>query len=1202
MKNILMMTASLVSGMLITASVAQAADNRQLDPGGVSVDFAKIKHEKTVSNAPNLIKNGSFEQVDAKGKPKKGTWFRSWHVHSLPGKQAEAKALIKKADSTVITTTATENPPDGKRYAKYITPASVNAMRSDPKNGLPMISNGFGANIAVPVNDKATKYLLSFMLCGKLAKVPGLNKFVIVVSFKGGSDKVYKCKSTGKGMVKHVSMTGNWSKITVPVQVPAKTTFVSLYLKLYGGGEANIDDVKLQATKSAPGVTVKLMPLSLIDNTYCLASGVPGIIGFACRNEAGVKITKPWLYLKLPAKVDILDVRVPLKIRSSQPIKENGQDYTLYKVELVNYGKAISKTKYNTWSMPALLIKTTISPGANFNAFYQFVDGDYSTAWQSFKLKIIPDAGTSPAPKLFSNATMFATEANFPTPAAAATFADFYNNAGFNSIHGGLMPVMKDQLKQAGINRYTQDYYICNGYRIGPSGKPKDVLFKLADGSYRTSPREAICPVEVYTQGKYYREVVIPQIRKTLVKNDYNSIMSNWEPYMFDFKGCFCDRCKAEFIKYSGISAAEVDQVWPKDVLIKYRDKWVKFRNWQHGKLVTTLEETCKEIGKTVGKDSHFIPEVAWSHMIEAGNNQCEQYDPREYMANLKVIEPWGPYIFYNPDNNYIYNSGIHLITYYAGKTIKDYVKKYVPDATKRPELIAFPHGLQLNKWVTEPEAIAFEMICYLVNGWNGAFVYYFPRGYDSRWWNALIVANRDIAAYENFIFNGKRIKQAKLTPITPLPPSNMPDYWAEGGNFVQRLPMLKDAKMIEHEEFILNNKRLITVGNFWQKGENFFKLSLNDLRPEARYVVSQSRLNRCFTPDDKRIYWTGKELQAGILLHVGALRWAFYTIEPYNEKLNYATKLNQQFMRSEMQRRLPTITKAVKWEKNYLKKLSAQTAKATAMPDYSNMQAMSNGSLSCKVTKLNNVPALQFSYGKEKITVSPLGGQIRSWINAGQEYIDREGLAGDAFWWPRSAVSVSCITTPYKLISQSKTATGLQVVWQRQLTGKDSTALTGATLQKTYDFSKNGGVSITTTIINSTDQNIRFSYRRRSMINYMSIVNEKRGAAAMGETVFERTFMQKLYRYTAVPDKDIEKVFNMDRIMLAKGSKVVFSAPWLKSNLQFSVGNPKQLHGFVFWDSMKQQCATFEPIFRKTIINLGGKWSITTKWKSINK
>ena len=161
---------------------------------------------------------------------------------------------------------------------------------------------------------------------------------------------------------------------------------------------------------------------------------------------------------------------------------------------------------------------------------------------------------------------------------------------------------------------------------------------------------------------------------------------------------------------------------------------------------------------------------------------------------------------------------------------------------------------------------------------------------------------------------------------------------------------------------------------------------------------------------------------------------------------------------------------------------------------------------------------------------------------------------------------------------------------------------MAGAILLKTYNFSKKSGFTVTTTINNATDRNLRFSYRRRSMLCPMGVINAQRGQAAMGETIFERSFMQKLYRYAANPDKDIEKVFTMDRVMLAKSSAVIFSAPWLKNNLQFSVMEPKQLHGFVFWDSMKQQFATFEPIFKKTIVKPGNQWSITTKWESIIK
>jgi len=152
---------------------------------------------------------------------------------------------------------------------------------------------------------------------------------------------------------------------------------------------------------------------------------------------------------------------------------------------------------------------------------------------------------------------------------------------------------MNAAYKKCGIFRYAQPYMLCNGYRIGPNNKPDKAKFQLADGSYRTKPHQAICPTAVYKQSPYYQEEVVGMLKRILVdKDSSDGIMSNWEPYMFDFKGCFCPRCKEEFIKYSGLKKADIDEAWPTKIIINHKDKWVKFRSWQHAKMCVQLEKT----------------------------------------------------------------------------------------------------------------------------------------------------------------------------------------------------------------------------------------------------------------------------------------------------------------------------------------------------------------------------------------------------------------------------------------------------------------------------------------------------------------------------------------------------------------------------------------------------------------------------------
>ena len=1193
------------TGTLLIGSVL-AAGNAKLDKGGVSVDFSKVKSPTTAATGPNLLQNGSFEDVDAKGSPvKRGLWYTSWHVHSMPNEKAQAIALKKKGASLAVTSTTTDNPADGKRCAVISTSPKVHEMRSDKKNGQPMFSNGFGYTVAMPKGSTPGKFNLSFMAHGKIAKgIPGLNKLVVLIASKGGSDKSRKAKRIGKTIIKHLPMTGSWSRTNIPFLCPAGTSFVTVYIKLYGCGEAYIDDVQLRPAKMTSGVTVKMIPMAFLDNTFCLSQGKPAMIGLCCKNEAGVKISQPVLNVKLPSEVKLLGVRDGINIIDKKDITESGKKYVQYQFDLRAYRGAITKDNYATRNMVSLMLESAANAGSRYPAFYQYADGAYATPWEKFNLKIIPAPANVVPPKRFKVAPMFARDGSFSDPTAAKELSEFIRDAGFNSIHGKFSQVQNETLKKAGLERNAQIYYICNGYRIGQKKKPESVLFKLADGSYRTTPHEAICPVEVYTQGQYYRDAVIPLIREYLVGKDLtDQLMSNWESYMFNFKGCFCDRCKDEFIKYSKEPKADIDRAWPKDILVKYRDKWIKFRSWQHGKLVKTLEKTCHEVGKEAGKDSHFIPEIAWSALTDGGRDHFNQNDPRDYMDALSVIEPWGPYIFFDYTRPYINNTGIHLITYEAGKSIKKYVAENVPDKNKRPAMIAFPHGLQCDTWVTEPEALGFEMLCYFVNGWNGAFLYCMPRGYDARWWNAATEANRRISAYEKFVFDGRRIDTAKVKTVSPLPSSNLPVSWSEGGYFLQKIPTLKTAKIVTTVEYKLGDKRMIAVGNFWQQAECYFNLTVPGLQANTKYAVVQPVEKHSFTATAQKPYFTGKELADGILLQVGALRWNFFIIEPYNAKSNYGTALDQAFMKRSLNQSLPQIKKNLQLEQQYQKKMNQSAAKAAALPDYSNLKAISNQGVTCKVTKHDNAPALEISGGFGKVIIAPTqGAMIMSWTKDGAELAGdmTGGLCGDAFWWPRAAVSVSVIESPYKLVSESKTADGISLEFERVLTLADSKSLKGSTLRKKYNFTRNGSFKVTTSIVNSTKSGIRFSYRRRSISAFMGMQNGKRGKAAMGDIVYERIFIQKLYRYAPQGDKELEKSFNMDSVLITKTPSVVFSASWLKQQAKFTALDKDKLYCFVFWDGGTQKYSTFEQVFNKTFLAPGQTWQAATSWQLI--
>ena len=244
----------------------------------------------------------------------------------------------------------------------------------------------------------------------------------------------------------------------------------------------------------------------------------------------------------------------------------------------------------------------------------------------------------------------------------------------------------------------------------------------------------------------------------------------------------------------------------------------------------------------------------------------------------------------------------------------------------------------------------------------------------------------------------------------------------------------------------------------------------------------------------------------------------------------------------------------------------------------------------------------VEFKAGDMTLTLDPAtGGRLMSWMKGRDELVsqdEKNGLAVDAFWWPDKAVC--SINTPYKVVGQSKTGSGLSITLEREITAADNNCLSGIVIRKTYDVTANG-FSLTSEIINQTKNEIKFSFRWHNMPGLFEIKNGSGGQAAMTngdkQEVFPRLFICKLYRFSANPDKDLEGAFNMEKVSTITGPKTVFTAPWSQAALTAEIDSPKDLHCLIFWDSGKQKASTFEPVFGKVKLAPAQSWSATIKW-----
>ncbi len=1172
---------------MIAAAGSENGAGSKFDVGGVSVDLAKCRMEQTAQQGDNLLKFSDFEdtKVNLQQKPF-ANWGSNIHAHMATSDNLD---IDKKLDACSFRKICTDNPASGARCASLITPLDVNQYRD--VNGTPMISNRITQNTVLTETAGPVKYQLTFKLRGKLENTPGLNSFRVFVSFFDKPEQ-WNAKQLKDALNIEFPLKTDWQDNNLNFVAPEGTRSLSISLALYGCGEVYLDDVELRQVQMEKGMTVKLMPFAFLDNIFCLGTGQPGTLVFAFRNENAMKLEHPSLYLKIPEAFRLLDIRDILKI-TDQNCDDNGN--ITYKIDLSALKNSINKEFYGAYQVASVMLKTELPQGEKlYPAEYWVEDGNYRSAPEKFNLKIIP-ASSGKTPQLFRTAAMLQRESDFDGD-GVKEFVSFYANNGFNCVHGADSKAMQEAFKKAGISRYVQPYHLCNGYRLGDAKKTEEAFFRMIDGSPYSKPEEAICPVEVYKQGPYYKEHVVGMLEKILVGDDTaDNIMPNWEPYMFDFKGCFCPRCKEEFIHYSKLPREDVDKKWPNSIIASYRDAWIKFRSWQHARLVQTLEQAINELGKKSGKDAHFMPEVAWSYFVESFNHESGQYNPADYLDKLPWIVAWGPYVGHRFTESYDYKTGIHLVTYLAARDMKKFIADRVRDPAKRPKLIAFPNGYQLNDWVTEPEALAFEYFCFFLNGWDGAFAYYFPRGYDQRYWGELAKANTKIAEYENYVFNGRRYRSVKTVIISPVPA-------IEGGNLLQKLPDLANASLLQCISYKLDNRYLIAAGNFWLKDEIFFKLKLESLGEGIKYVMTQPDRKRCFANAAGDIALSAADLGKGILLHTGALRWNFYVLEPYEAGKNYGEIITPTEMNETLKSLRPVIEQAAQWEKQFSAGKREQAARELGLSDYSGIKDMSNAGVSCLKKTLDDKIAIEFKAGDMTLTLDPtVGGRLMSWTKGRDELVSQDektGLAVDAFWWP--AAAVCSISTPYKVVSQTKTADGLGIILERELTATDNHYLDGLIIRKTYDVSVNG-FTLKSEIINRTKKTFAFAFRWHNMPGLFEIKNGAGGQAVMENEgkpeVFPRLFICKLYRFAAQPDKDLEGAFSMERVSKITVPKAVFSAPWSPVKVTAEITSAKDLHCLIFWDSGAQKASTFEPLSAKIELAPGQSWTMSCDW-----
>lgn len=659
-----------------------------------------------------------------------------------------------------------------------------------------------------------------------------------------------------------------------------------------GVGEIKFRDVSVVDVTPTEPIVFKQMPEGNLDSRYCVSEGQCGLVEWYWRKTSPTNkyhLAGFTFKVTLPPGIAFVGTSFGATNTYKTVTLADGSTETTFGTR---YWPQVTDA-FNGHDALRLLVKPTRGCGVcgkgTLAAKYRWKKESFDWVTSpATEFEVVPTVKAAAKPKRYWNGIMCGRAFGFDDAAANHALAQLFTDAGVTWMVGSGSQEMYADWRNLGITRITPSaWQCCNGFGVGQAGKiPQDdryvAILSKDDGHYDYITKSAVCPVTVYTESDFFKTNTVPFLRSWVKGTD--GMWSNWEPWMFTGKGCYCDRCCKAFAKYVGKPYDEIKKNWP-DCVRKggaYFDKVKKFRSLEHAKLVQTIDRYIRpETGgeKSVG----FIPGIAW---IEMGSwwrprNYAAEVQAIDYAGGLEWMNPWGPYVAWESNSPYVEQKRKPLVHFFAAKDVREAVDRDYPSTAtpafdgrklRKPKLMALPQGYQCSHWLSEPEWIAMALDSYFFHGWESTVEYFFPRGYDARWWRTYAASTERAAKYEDFVKDGTRVDASvKATPVG--------EYAANVKHLSGYLPEYNDLSPLQTIAWRKDGTVIVAAFNFWDHGEAFFNLKVSGLK--GRYaIVDEQGVAR--VKDSERTTWSAEELAgSGVKLVVGAARTRVFELRP---------------------------------------------------------------------------------------------------------------------------------------------------------------------------------------------------------------------------------------------------------------------------------------------------------------------------------
>ena len=651
---------------------------------------------------------------------------------------------------------------------------------------------------------------------------------------------------------------------------------VEIVLRTDGKGELEFRDVGLvKEEKTQVRERLTLTPQDVLDGAFEVSEGQCGAIGFHWEHnpKTGPDVKQVKFRLSLPAGFAFLGTSFgdPKSVRISAG--EGG-------ASVVTFGaKPGFDPRWVDYNRMTALVRSTGRIGTSGKARLEALVEDKPIAeGVSFELRTSERIAVQLPKRFFNGVYPSGTSVSFNDAGADGAFARFMATCGVQWL---VTDRCTDDLlktwRQAGIRRITPQITMSNGYVMGGDWerRPEEDRFRFGrtDEDWRQGQDAYIsrgtCPLAIIEERPFFvTNAVVKSIDGRMQGGDGG--WANWEPYMFTTRGCICERCQAAFADWKARTGGTLQD----------------FRSLQHAKVMKVIDKYVRKTRR--GAEAGFIPGVTWRELSSGWRTDppSPESKAQDYAGSLDWINPWGPYFGWKPDVPYAARKNGPLAHFIAAKDVRAQVDLDFPPGA-RPKLMSFPHGMQGRHWVTQPEHLSMALDSFFFNRWEANVVYFFPQGYDARYWRAFAAAVTRSARYEDIVTDGRRADDAvTLEPVR--------EFAAPCGYVTTYLPKYSNVSLLQQAAFAKDGRFVVAALNFWDDGEAFFMLKAKV--PSGQYEVVDETGVR-YAKSAVETAWTADDLRKGVLLMVGAARTRVFEIVPAG-----SVPVKRQVTASEMQ------------------------------------------------------------------------------------------------------------------------------------------------------------------------------------------------------------------------------------------------------------------------------------------------------------